>query len=36
VRSTRREDYTASPNKMQPKRDRGLPRPRVLESPARF
>lgn len=36
VRSTRRENYSGTPNKLQPKRDRGLPRPRVLESPARF
>jgi ribonuclease T2 len=37
VRSTRREGGSnASTNPMQPKRDRGLPRPRVLESPGRF
>ncbi|MFA5902194.1 MAG: ribonuclease T2 [Hyphomicrobium sp.] len=36
VRSTRRNDTTTSTNPLQPKRDRGLPRPRVLESPARF
>jgi ribonuclease T2 len=36
VRSTRREDGTASTKKLQPERDRGLPRPRVLEAPARF
>ena len=40
VRSTRREEpyerEGASTNPLQPKRDRGLPRPRVLESPGRF
>lgn len=36
VRSTRRDDSTTSTNPLQPKRDRGLPRPQVMESPARF
>jgi ribonuclease T2 len=36
VRSTRRESGPTSSNPLQPKRDRGLPRPRVIESPARF
>lgn len=35
VRSTRRDD-ARSTNPLQPQRDRGLPRPRVIESPARF
>lgn len=35
VRSTRRDD-TMSTSPLPPKRDRGLPRPHVLESPARF
>jgi ribonuclease T2 len=35
VRSTRREDATSSPP-IQPQRDRGLPRPHVVETPARF
>jgi ribonuclease T2 len=35
VRSTRREGVTKS-NPLEPKRDRGLPRPRVLENPSRF
>lgn len=36
VRSTRREDGNTSKRMMQPERDRGLPRPRIIESPARF
>lgn len=36
VRSTRRDDSATSSKSLQPKRDRGLPRPRVIESPARF
>ena len=35
VRSTRRDDLMST-NPMQPQRDRGLPRPHVIESPARF
>jgi len=35
VRSTRRDD-AMSTQPLQPERDRGLPRPRVIESPARF
>ena len=36
VRSTRREGVSKKENPLQPKRDRGLPRPRVLEAPAPF
>lgn len=36
VRSTRRDNATSSTRKLQPQRDRGLPRPRVIEAPARF
>ena len=36
VRSTRREGVAKKENPLQPKRDRGLPRPRVLEAPAPF
>jgi ribonuclease T2 len=36
VRSTRRDNATSSTKNLQPQRDRGLPRPRVIEAPARF
>jgi len=36
VRSTRRDDIMSTKAPLAPQRDRGLPRPRVLESPAQF